>query len=131
MSVDEVRALAIRRLQIKAATQAGAVVVRTEKIAGDQYSELVEVLSAAEVKLSSIRESTYREGDVDFLHLTGQASVNLSLVRERLTYIRENEILRKELSRISEQYLNALRSPGPVVDYPLIWEHDAVISRWL
>lgn len=130
-SIDQVKALAIRRLQIRAATQAGATIIRTQTLSESGYQDLVEIVSASEVSLSSIRQKVEVQGEVSYLNLTAHASVDLTKVEERLSYIRENDSLKKELVRIRTQYAQAINGQNDSESYPLIWEHDAVISRWL
>lgn len=130
-SIDQANTLAIRRLQLKAATQAGATIIRTQTLSDSGYQDLVEIVSASEVSLSSIRQEVEVQGEENYLKLTAHASVDLSKVEERLSYIRENDALKKELVRMRMQYVQAINGKSYSESLPLIWEHDAVISRWL
>lgn len=131
LSIDDARLMGIKRLQLNAATNAGAVVIRTEKLNGDDYSEIIEVVGASSVKLENLEERLVADKNTSTLILSANATVDLSMLSERLGYIRENNQLREALSELSSRYLASLNNPLSRVPYPLFWEHETIVSRWL
>jgi len=123
--------IAIRRLQQIAGAQAGAMIVRTEELDHESYHETIEVVSAAVVRLLSMKERIILIRDEPVMVITADAVVDLSDIVERVSYLKENKKLRSILSDLSNRYISAMSSDLLEVPYPLIWEYEGTISRWL
>lgn len=132
LSIDDARLYGIKRLQLLAATNSGAMVIRTEILSNDTYQDIIKVVAAAFVKLENVKERVIQNDDsAASLHLSANATVDLTSLSERIDYIKENEQLRLALSDLSERYLTSINNPIAKISYPLFFEHDALVTRWL
>ncbi|MBL4606876.1 MAG: hypothetical protein JKY01_03490 [Pseudomonadales bacterium] len=132
-SVAEVRLLAVKQLQFVAASQAGAIVIKTEKLVNGRFSEIIELVSAAEVKLSNMNESLNVKNGILRLTLSADAVVDLERLNGRLSYILENKDLHNLLSELNAKYLAVLNKNdfANTNDLPLISMYESVAARWL
>lgn len=132
LSIDDARLYGIKRLQLLAATNSGAMAIRTETLSNDTYQDIIKVVAAAFVQLENVKERVIQNDDsTASLHLSANATVDLTSLSERIDYIKENEQLRLALSDLSERYLTSINNPVAKIPYPIFWEHDALVSRWL
>lgn len=129
-SVDEAKAIALRRLQLDAASQAGAYIVRTEKIIDGQYFEDLQVVSAAIVKLDNVRSVVSAENGLVVLDLSATAQVDLDTVKDKVAYLRENAELRELVSEMNKEYLASLNKGLPIRT-DLVWHEQNWVKRWV
>ena len=132
-SVAEARILAVKQLQFDAARQAGAIVIKTEKLVGGRFSEIIELVSAAEVKLSNMNEGLNVQNGILRLTVSADAAVDLERLNGRLSYILENNDLHNLLSELNTKYLAVLNrnSFSDTNDLPLVSMYEGLAARWL
>lgn len=129
ISLSETRNIAIRRLKLSAAEQAGAYVIRTNTLMKDEVSESIEIISASVVSLSNVSEQIDISTFPNVFSISGLAKVDLSTVKDRLHYVMENKELREELSRLGNAYSQALKAKSHLVDYSLITDKEKSLIR--
>ncbi|MFC1337528.1 MAG: hypothetical protein G8D89_21920 [gamma proteobacterium symbiont of Clathrolucina costata] len=130
ISLDEFRAVVVKQLQLQAAAEAGAVIIRTEHLSDGEYKEVIEVASAADVQLSNMKESLDSVDGKLTIRLSADAKVDLTKVSDRVSYLRENKDLRDLLSEMSRHYVSMVTAEQTHAPYSLVWEYQATLSRW-
>lgn len=104
----EARAIAIEKIKLLAAEKAGEYILNTETIVDGKYTQSVEIIGGALVILDEVeQEFDYKDGH-HVLRLSALASVDISSLKERLTYITENEDLRDFIDRQNKDLMNIL-----------------------
>lgn len=129
-SIDQAKQIITSKLRMKAAEQVGGYVIRTEQIKNDAYSDFIEIVGASQVELADIKHRI--ETDVSqnvIVYGEAKAAVDLEVIKERISYVKENKQLRDELHRLSEMYSKAMTSNTAQPAYPLIEEYDRSLSR--
>ena len=104
-SIAGAKILAIDAIRQKAALQAGAVVIKTETLKDDSYSAITQVVGVTIVKLSEISETVMQKDGLVYIEVAATASVDLSLIKEKIDYLVENRALAEQLSKLQERYL--------------------------
>lgn len=104
----EARAIAIEKIKLLAAEKAGEYILNTEMIVDGKYTQSVEIIGGALVKLEDVKqEFDYKNGQ-HIVNVSALASVDISSLKERLTYITENEGLRDFIGRQNKELMNIL-----------------------
>lgn len=101
---DLARQAALKKIQLLATQRAGSYIIKTEKLSDQVLTEEIEFVSASFVKLQDIQESLSLSNGQPILTVTANAHVDADEAKRRVAYMLENRQLRKELSRLNENF---------------------------
>lgn len=104
----EARAIAIEKIKLLAAEKAGEYILNTETIVDGKYTQSVEIIGGALVILEDVNQEFNYQNGQHLLSVSALASVDISSLKERLTYITENEGLRDFIHRQNKELMDIL-----------------------